>query len=70
VKEPPEKFTQKIPNADYRNRKRGSVFQKVDISNLDFSRVQTYEKTDEQLSEIYPLVKNNFLTKNLDEAEI
>jgi CRP-like cAMP-binding protein len=37
---------------------------------MDFSKVKTYEKTDEQLSEIYPLVKNNFLTKNLEEAEI
>jgi len=46
------------------------VFQKVDLSKMDFSKVTTYEKTDDQLSEIYPLVKNNFLTKNLDEAEI
>ena len=70
IKEPPAQFTQKIPNADYRNRKRGSVFQKVDINALDFSKVQTYEKSDDQLAEIYPLVKHNFLTKNLEETEI
>jgi hypothetical protein len=59
-----------IPNAEYRNKKRGSVFQKVDLNSLDFSKIPNYKKSKKQMDEIIPLLKNNFLTKNLGDDEI
>ena len=59
-----------IPNAEYRNKKRGSVFQKVDLNSLDFSKIPNYKKSKKQMDEIIPLLKNNFLTKNLADDEI
>jgi hypothetical protein len=59
-----------IPNAEYRNKKRGSVFQKVDLDSLDFNQIPVYKKTKKQMEEIVPLLKKNFLTKNLNDEEI
>ena len=59
-----------IPNAEYRNKKRGSVFQKVDLNSLDFSKIPNFKKSKKQMDEIIPLLKKNFLTKNLEDEEI
>lgn len=42
----------------------------MDYAQLDFDKIPVYKKTKKQLSEIVPLLKNNFLTKNLSELEI
>ena len=60
----------KIPNAEYYSKQRSSVFQKVDLSGIDLAKIPIYEKSEEQLNEIIPLLKNNFLTKNLADEEI
>lgn len=52
------------------HQKRGSVFKKIDLSVLDFNKIPNYQKTDKEMSEIMPLLKNNFLTKNLNEDEL
>ena len=59
-----------IPNAEYRSRKRGSVFQKIDVNALDFSKIPNYKKSQKQMDEIIPLLNKNFLTKNLNDDEI
>lgn len=66
----PKDFKQLIPTQEHLNQKRGSVFKKIDLSVLDFSKIPTYKKTDREMREIMPLLKNNFLTKNLDEEEL
>ena len=67
---PPPNFQMKIPNAEYYSKQRSSVFQKVDLSGIDLAKIPIYEKSEEQLNEIIPLLKNNFLTKNLADEEI
>ena len=37
---------------------------------LDSNKIPNYKKTDKEMGEIMPLLKNNFLTKNLNEAEL
>lgn len=60
-----------VPSSEYRQKKRGSVFQKVDISAIDFShKIPSNIKTKEQLNEILPLLQKSFLTKNLCEQEL
>ena len=66
----PKDFKQLIPTAEHLNQKRGSVFKKIDLSVLDFSKIPNYKKTDREMREIMPLLKNNFLTKNLNEEEL
>ena len=66
----PSNFTQVVPSQEYRENKRGSVFQKVDLNSLDFSKIPNFKKTAKQMDEIMPLLRNNFLTKNLNESEI
>jgi len=53
-----------------RNRKRISVFQKVDINQIDFSKIPYYPKSKEEMNEILAILKENFLTRNLSEEEI
>jgi hypothetical protein len=60
-------FIQKIPDENYRSTKRSSIFQSVDKKALDLSNVPFYKKTKKQMDDIVPLLKSNFLTKNLDE---
>jgi CRP-like cAMP-binding protein len=38
---------QKIPDQTYRNQKRGSVFQKVDLKGMDFDNIPNYHKDPE-----------------------
>ena len=52
----PRGFVQKIPDQAYRQAKRGSVFQKIDLSVLDSQEIPSYSKTDEELKEILPLL--------------
>ena len=59
-----------IPSQEHLNQKRTSVFKKIDLSVLDFKKIPNYAKTDKELQEIIPLLKNNFLTKNLNEDEL
>lgn len=66
----PQGFVQKIPDKIYKQEKRTSVFQKVDLSIIDFNRIPQNIKSEQELSEITPLLKDNFLTKNLTEDEI
>ena len=66
----PTGFQQVVPNLEYRQQKRNSVFQKVDIDSIDFSKIPNYKKTKKQLDEILPLMKKSFLTKNLNEEEM
>lgn len=40
------------------------------MSGMDFSQIPQYKKTKKQLDEIVPLLKTNFLTKNLQDEEI
>lgn len=35
---------QLVPDMAYRNAKRGSVFQKVDLSKMDFEKIPNYPK--------------------------
>jgi hypothetical protein len=42
----------------------------VDLNSLDFSKIPNYKKSKKQMDEIIPLLKNNFLTKNLGDDEI
>ena len=69
-KNTPSSFKQVIPNRESMNQKRGSVFKKIDMSVLDFSKIPNYKKTDKEMREILPLLKGNFLTKNLNEVEL
>lgn len=46
------------------------MFQKVDLSTLDFSKIPNFKKTKKQLDEILPLIKKSFLTKNLSDEEM
>ena len=46
------------------------MFKKIDLAVLDFSKIPNYKKTDREMREIMPLLKNNFLTKNLNEEEL
>ena len=66
----PAGFVQKVPDAAYRARQRHSVFQKVDLTAIDFGNMPQYYKTEEQLANINKLLKGNFLTQNLSEHEI
>lgn len=50
--------------------KRTSVFHKVDITRMDLNQIPVFEKSKEQMNEILPLLKNNFLTKALHSEEI
>mmetsp|Transcript_12916 Transcript_12916/g.20015 ORF Transcript_12916/g.20015 Transcript_12916/m.20015 type:complete len:153 (+) Transcript_12916:336-794(+) len=61
---------QRIPGAEYRATKRTSVFHKVELSNMDFGKVPVFKKTPEQMNEILPLLRGNFLTKSLQSEEI
>jgi hypothetical protein len=38
-------YEQKIPSLEYLNKKRGSVFQKVDLKALDTIQIPHYTKT-------------------------
>jgi len=42
---PPSNFKQNIPDGRYLNRKRASVFQKVDLKDLDMEKIPQYPKT-------------------------
>lgn len=37
---------------------------------LDNSQIPVFRKTEQEMSEILPLLQNNFLTKNLNEDEL
>ena len=39
-------YEQKIPSLEYLNKKRGSVFQKVDLQALDTIQIPMYSKSD------------------------
>ena len=65
----PSGFVQKIPNYEDRI-KRGSVFQKVDLTKIDFNKIPQNITSEQELAKIFPLLKNNFLTKNLSDQEI
>lgn len=66
----PEGFVQKVPDRSYKQEKRTSVFQKVDLSVVDYSLLTQNTKSEEELAEVTPLLKGNFLTKNLTDSEI
>ena len=59
-----------MPPPDFKPTKRASVFQKVDRTQLDYSKIPQYEKTQEQMDEIMPILRSNFLTKHLQDKEI
>jgi len=67
VQQVPMNFKQKIPDKKYLNNKRVSVFQKVDMNSLNQTEIPNYPKTKEQMTEIMPLLHNNFMTKNLND---
>ena len=46
------------------------MFQKVDLSVIDFNAIPKHIKTESELAVIKPLLKNNFLTRNLNDEEI
>lgn len=58
-------YEQKIPSLEYLNKKRGSVFQKVDLKALDDIKIPQYTKTDSQMQVIMPLLAENFMTMSL-----
>mmetsp|Transcript_21347 Transcript_21347/g.33026 ORF Transcript_21347/g.33026 Transcript_21347/m.33026 type:complete len:235 (+) Transcript_21347:791-1495(+) len=62
--------TRDTKEEEYKRAKRQSVFQKVDLTSVDLSLIPVYEKTTEQMEEILPLLRTNFLTKKLSEEEI
>jgi len=64
-KEAPAGFKQHIPDGKYLNRKRMSVFNKVDISAINEMEIPNHPKTPEQMAELMPLLMSSFLTKNL-----
>ena len=66
----PEGFQQKIPDKEYRGRKRGSVFQKVDFNLADLAKMPKFEKSEVELKEIIPILKTIMLTKNLGDQEM
>ncbi len=46
------------------------MFHKVDIEQIDLSKVPQYPKSRQELKDIIPLLKKNFLTKNLNDGNI
>lgn len=46
------------------------MFQKVDLSVVEYSLSTTTIKSEKELAEVTPLLKDNFLTKNLTDHEI
>ena len=45
TKAPPPNFQQKVPGGEYLNRKRASVFQKVDLKAISNVEIPSYPKT-------------------------
>lgn len=66
----PQGFVQKIPDSAQKKEKRESIFQKVDLSIIDANRMPISVKTEEELAELTPILRDNFLTKCLTEEEI
>ena len=56
LRDRPEGFEQRVPDLEYRNKKRASVFQKVDLDSVDFSQIPIYEKSAAQLEELLPIL--------------
>ena len=70
LKNVPQNFVQKIPDPSYNLVKRNSVFHKVDVNQLTLEGAQVFKKSKKELSEILPLLNQNFLTKNLRPEEL
>ena len=63
-------FKQVIPDMDYKMKKRGSVFQKIDIEAIYTQDIPVFEKSNEQILEITNLLTKIYLTQNLEKTEI
>ena len=58
---------QKIPDREYLAHKRSSVFHRVDTRGLDNISIPNYQKTEEEMGVIMPLLRQNLMTMNLSE---